>query len=74
MARLRRSALSVYSNVLRRAAANGEIRADLDVETSATAVFGMVLTVAIERRALHPDRPIERTHATLVELLHGRIK
>ncbi|MFI7632780.1 TetR/AcrR family transcriptional regulator [Nonomuraea sp. NPDC049400] len=74
VAKLRQRALSVYANVLRRAAANGEIRADLDVETAATAVFGMVLTVAIERRALHPDRPIERTHATLVELLHGRIK
>ncbi|WP_433430516.1 TetR/AcrR family transcriptional regulator [Nonomuraea sp. CA-141351] len=74
VARLRQSALSVYANVLRRAAANGEVRADLDVETAATAVFGMVLTVAIERRALYPDRPIERTHATLAELLHGRIK
>lgn len=73
VARLRQSALGVYANVLRRAAANGEVRADLDVETAATAVFGMVLTVAIERRALYPDRPIERTHATLVDLLHGRI-
>ncbi|MGW0195722.1 TetR/AcrR family transcriptional regulator [Nonomuraea sp. NPDC003201] len=72
--RLRQSALGVYADVLRRAAANGEVRADLDVETAATAVFGMVLTVAIERRALYPDRPLERTHATLVELLHGRIK
>ncbi|MEU7858002.1 TetR/AcrR family transcriptional regulator [Nonomuraea sp. NPDC049141] len=73
VALLRQSALGVYASVLRRAAANGEIRADLDVETAATAVFGMVLTVAIERRALYPDRPLERTHATLVELLHGRI-
>jgi len=74
VARLRQSAFGVYADVLRRAAANGELRADLDVETAATAVFGMVLTVAIERRALYPDRPLERTHATLVELLHGRIK
>ncbi|MET7328119.1 TetR/AcrR family transcriptional regulator [Nonomuraea sp. NPDC005650] len=74
VARLRESALGVYANVLRRAAANGEVRADLDVETASTAVFGMVLTVAIERRALHPDRPLEQTHATLSELLHGRIK
>ncbi|MFI7124793.1 TetR/AcrR family transcriptional regulator [Nonomuraea sp. NPDC050153] len=74
VARLRESALGVYASVLRRAAANGEVRADLDVETASTAVFGMVLTVAIERRALYPDRPLERTHATLAELLHGRIK
>lgn len=74
VALLRQSVLGVYTSVLRRAAADGEIRADLDVETAATAVFGMVLTVAIERRALYPDRPLERTHATLVELLHGRVK
>ncbi|GGL08005.1 TetR family transcriptional regulator [Planomonospora parontospora subsp. antibiotica] len=73
VARLRRDVLGVYADVLRRAVAEGAVRDDLDVETAATAVFGMVLTVAIERRALHPDRPIERVHATLVDLLHGRV-
>ncbi|MBG0828164.1 TetR/AcrR family transcriptional regulator [Planomonospora sp. ID67723] len=73
VARLRADALGVYADVLRRAVAEGTVRDDLDVETAATAVFGMVLTVAIERRALHPDRPIERVHATLVDLLHGRV-
>ncbi|GII07779.1 TetR family transcriptional regulator [Planomonospora parontospora subsp. parontospora] len=73
VARLRRDVLGVYADVLRRAVAEGAVRGDLDVETAATAVFGMVLTVAIERRALHPDRPIERVHATLVDLLHGRV-
>ncbi|MEU0566664.1 TetR/AcrR family transcriptional regulator [Nonomuraea sp. NPDC005983] len=74
VAQLRTRALGVYADVLRRAAAAGEVRADLDVETAATAVFGMVLTVSTERRALHPDRPLAQTHATLVELLHGRIR
>ncbi|MEV0202705.1 TetR/AcrR family transcriptional regulator [Nonomuraea sp. NPDC050691] len=74
VAQLRDQALGVYAGVLRRAVRDGEVRADLDVETAATAVFGMVLTVSIERRALYPDRPVERTHATLVELLHGRIR
>ncbi|MEV8631205.1 TetR/AcrR family transcriptional regulator [Streptosporangium sp. NPDC051023] len=73
IARLREKALGVYAVVLRRAVAEGTIRADLDVDTAATAVFGMVLTVSIERRALHPDRPIEQLHATLVDLLHGRV-
>ncbi|GAA3444469.1 TetR/AcrR family transcriptional regulator [Planomonospora venezuelensis] len=73
VARLRADALGVYADVLRRAVAEGAVREDLDVETAATAVFGMVLTVAIERRALHPDRPIERVHATLVDLLRGRV-
>nr|WP_204062242.1 TetR/AcrR family transcriptional regulator [Planobispora siamensis] len=73
VARLRREVLGVYADVLRRAVAEGTVRRDLDVETAATAVFGMVLTVAIERKALHPGRPIERVHATLVDLLHGRV-
>ncbi|MEV7005799.1 TetR/AcrR family transcriptional regulator [Streptosporangium sp. NPDC051022] len=73
VARLREEALGVYAGVLRRAVAEGAIRADLDVDTAATAVFGMVLTVSIERRALHPDRPIEQLHATLVDLIHGRV-
>ncbi|MGV9775434.1 TetR/AcrR family transcriptional regulator [Streptosporangium sp. NPDC003464] len=73
VARLREQALGVYAAALRRAVAEGVVREDLDVETAATAVFGMVLTVSIERRALHPDRPIEQLHATLVDLLHRRV-
>ncbi|GAA3121882.1 TetR/AcrR family transcriptional regulator [Streptosporangium carneum] len=73
VAMLREEALGVYAGVLRRAVSEGAVRADLDVETAATAVFGMVLTTSIERRALHPDRPIEQLHATLVDLLHGRV-
>jgi AcrR family transcriptional regulator len=71
---LREQALGVYARVLREAVAAGELRADLDVETAATAVFGMVLTVSIERRVTRPDQPVERTHETLVDLLHGRLR
>ncbi|MBB6343915.1 TetR/AcrR family transcriptional regulator [Nonomuraea muscovyensis] len=74
VAQLREHALGVYTRVLRDAVAAGDIRPDLDVETAATALFGMVLTVAIERRALHPDRPLEQAHATLLELMHGRLR
>ncbi|WP_030906994.1 TetR/AcrR family transcriptional regulator [Streptosporangium amethystogenes] len=73
VAALRERVLGVYLDVLRRAVSEGVLREDLDVDTAATAVFGMVLTVSIERRALHPDRPVEQVHATLVDLLHGRL-
>ncbi|WP_248963497.1 TetR/AcrR family transcriptional regulator [Sphaerisporangium perillae] len=73
VARLRRQALGVYTEVLRQAVDAGLLRADLDVETAATALFGMVLTVSIERRALRPDRPLAEVHATLADLIHGRI-
>ncbi|MET9340245.1 TetR/AcrR family transcriptional regulator [Nonomuraea sp. NPDC003804] len=70
----RSEVLGVYADVLRRAVDEGAVRKDLDVDTAATAIFGMVLTVTIERRALHPDRPLDETHRTLVELLHGRVR
>ncbi|WP_214408551.1 TetR/AcrR family transcriptional regulator [Sphaerisporangium fuscum] len=73
VARLREQALGVYADVLREAVAAELLRTDLDVETAATAVFGMVLTVSIEHRALHPERPLTEIHSTLVDLLHGRI-
>ncbi|WP_067180830.1 TetR/AcrR family transcriptional regulator [Microtetraspora niveoalba] len=71
--RLREGALGVYERVLADAVAAGELRAGFDTGTAATALFGMVLTVSIERRALRPDRPVEEVHATLVELIHGRV-
>ncbi|MGI5160748.1 TetR/AcrR family transcriptional regulator [Microbispora sp. CA-102843] len=71
--RLRTSVLAVYERVLADAVAAGELRPGFDTGTAATAVFGMVLTVAIERRALRPDQPVEDVHATLAELVHRRI-
>ncbi|GLW95929.1 TetR/AcrR family transcriptional regulator [Microtetraspora sp. NBRC 16547] len=75
--RLRQGALGVYERVLADVRADtvaaGELRADFDTGTAATALFGMVLTVSIERRVLRPDHPLEEVHATLVELIHGRV-
>ncbi|MFF4775563.1 TetR/AcrR family transcriptional regulator [Microtetraspora fusca] len=71
--RLRENALGVYERVLADAVAAGELREDFDTGTAATALFGMVLTVSIERRVLRPERPLEEVHATLVELIHGRV-
>jgi AcrR family transcriptional regulator len=73
VAGLRDGALGVYRDVLDQAVAAGELKEGLDTGTAATAVFGMVLTVAIERRALHSGRPLEEVHTTLIELIHGRI-
>ncbi|GII75298.1 TetR family transcriptional regulator [Sphaerisporangium rufum] len=73
VARLRTRALGVYADLLREAAGAGLLRADLDADTAATALFGMVLTVSIEQRALHPGRPLADVHATLTALVHGRL-
>ncbi|MEV0582017.1 helix-turn-helix domain-containing protein [Nonomuraea sp. NPDC050310] len=67
IARLRAEAIGVYVRELRDKLPEGQ------VETAATGLFGMVLTVSIERSVLHPDRPIEQVHAMVLELLRGRI-
>lgn len=70
---IRERAIEVIADVLRAAVARGELRADLDVGTAASAIFGMVLTVALDWRALQPARPAEEIHATLMALLRGRL-
>ena len=67
--RLREGAIGVYERVLK----ESDLPRDFDAGTAATALFGMVLTVSIERRALHPERPLEQTHATLTDLIRLRI-
>jgi AcrR family transcriptional regulator len=71
--RLREGALGVYRDLLDEAVARGELRPGFDTGTAATALFGMVLTVSVEGKALHPDRPLERLHGTLKDLIRGRI-
>ncbi len=70
---IRERAIGVIADVLRAAVSSGDLRADLDVGTAASAVFGMVLTVALDWRALQPSRPVADVHATLIDLLRGRI-
>ncbi len=63
----------MIADVLRDAVAAGDLRADLDTGTAASAVFGMVLTVALDWRALQPGRPLADVQATLMDLLRGRL-
>ncbi|RJL30382.1 TetR/AcrR family transcriptional regulator [Bailinhaonella thermotolerans] len=71
MGALRTDVMGVYVRVLRDAVDARLLREDLDVETAAVAVFGMVLTVGLSRRA--DALPVQDAHATLTDLLHGRI-
>ncbi|MEW2358065.1 TetR/AcrR family transcriptional regulator [Spirillospora sp. NPDC029432] len=70
---IRERAIGAVAGVLRAAVGGGDLRPDLDVEMAATAVFGMVLTVALQWRTLQPERPAAEVHATLMELLRGRL-
>ncbi|MEV5574928.1 TetR/AcrR family transcriptional regulator [Spirillospora sp. NPDC052269] len=70
---IRERAIDAVGDVVRDAVAAGVLRSDLDVAMAASAVFGMVLTVALDWRTLQPDRPLDDVHATLMDLLRGRI-
>ncbi|MFF4237268.1 TetR/AcrR family transcriptional regulator [Actinomadura geliboluensis] len=70
---IRERAIEVVADVLRDAVTTGDLRRDLDTGTAASAVFGMVLTVALDWRALQPARPLTDVQATLMALLRGRL-
>jgi AcrR family transcriptional regulator len=70
---IRERAIEVVADVLRDAVTAGDLRRDLDTGTAASAVFGMVLTVALDWRALQPARPLTDVQATLMALLRGRL-
>ncbi|MFC0042394.1 TetR family transcriptional regulator [Actinomadura rayongensis] len=70
---IRERVVGAVADVLRAAVDAGLLRADLDVPTAASAVFGMVLVVGLDWRALQPDRPRAEVEATLLDLLRGRL-
>jgi AcrR family transcriptional regulator len=70
---IRERAIGAVADVLREAVKAGTLRADLDIEMAASAVFGMVLTVALHWRTLEPERPLQDVHDTLMDLLRGRL-
>ncbi|GAA2297170.1 TetR/AcrR family transcriptional regulator [Actinomadura luteofluorescens] len=70
---IRERAIGVVADVLREAVTTGDLRSDLDIGTAASAVFGMVLTVALDWRALQPGRSLDDVQTTLLALLRGRL-
>jgi AcrR family transcriptional regulator len=70
---VRDEAVSVIEDVIGAGVAAGDYRADTDTRMAATAVFGMVLVAALDWLAFQPDRSLDDVHATLGDLLRGRI-
>lgn len=70
---IRERPLGVITKILDDAVAAGDLRPDLDTAMASSAVFGMVLTVALDWRALQPAKPQAEVHNTLMNLLRGRI-
>lgn len=70
---LRNEAIGVITGQLERLAERGSLRPDLDTGLASTALFGMVVTVALNWRNLQPERPVEDIHATLAHMADGLI-
>ncbi|WP_372339561.1 TetR/AcrR family transcriptional regulator [Nocardiopsis sp. CC223A] len=68
---IRTEAIGVVTARLDALAAAGLLRPDLDTGLVGSALFGMVVTVALDWRTLQPDRPVEEIHATLARMVHG---
>ncbi|MEU0488851.1 TetR/AcrR family transcriptional regulator [Nocardiopsis sp. NPDC006139] len=68
---IRTEAIGVVTARLDALAAIGRLRPDLDTGLAGSALFGMVVTVALDWRTLQPDRPAEEVHATLTRMVHG---
>ncbi|GAB3208669.1 TetR/AcrR family transcriptional regulator [Marinactinospora thermotolerans] len=71
---IRSKAIGVISGLLEELAAEGELPAGLDVGVAASALFGMVLTVALDWRTLQPDRPLEEVHTTVARMVEGMLR
>ncbi|MFD3688099.1 TetR/AcrR family transcriptional regulator [Nocardiopsis sp. NPDC058631] len=70
---IRTEAIGVISGQLERLAAEGALRPGLDTGLAGSALFGMVVTVALDWRTLQPQRPVEEIHATLAHVAEGLV-
>ena len=66
-------AVEVVTGQLERLAEHGRLRPGLDTELAGTALFGMVVTVALSRSNLRPELPVEDIQATLAHMTAGLV-
>ncbi len=70
---IRTEAIGVITGQLDAMVERGLTRPDLDTALAGSALFGMVVTVALDWRTLQPERPVEEIHTTLAHLADGLI-
>lgn len=71
---LREEYVSVYAACLRDGVRDGSFRPDLDIETAASAVFGMVATVALSWLVFSPGKAFEEVEPGLYALALGAVR
>ncbi|WP_067601664.1 TetR/AcrR family transcriptional regulator [Nocardiopsis listeri] len=70
---IRTQAIGVITEQLDAMVERGLTRPDLETSLAGSALFGMVVTVALDWRTLQPERPVEEIHTTLAHVADGLI-
>ena len=66
---LREEYVAVFAGVLSRGVAAGEFRADLDVQSTASTLFGMIATAALDWRVFDREASLDVVEARLTPLV-----
>ncbi|MCY9787881.1 TetR/AcrR family transcriptional regulator [Nocardiopsis sp. EMB25] len=70
---IRTKAIGVITDLLDDLVREGLARPDLDTSLAGSALFGMVVSMALDWRTLQPDRPVEDIHTTLAHMAEGLV-
>ncbi|PDP84820.1 TetR family transcriptional regulator [Glycomyces fuscus] len=70
---IRTEAIGVITGLLDELAEDGSLLPDLDTGLAGSALFGMVVTVALDWRTLQPERPVEEVHTALARMVGGLV-
>ncbi len=71
---LREEYVGVFAGALSRGIAEGAFRADLDVQTTASTVFGMIATAALDWLAFDREAALDVVERRLAPLVMGAVK
>jgi AcrR family transcriptional regulator len=71
---LREQYVEVFAGVLRRGMAEGAFRADLDAQTAASTIFGMIATAALDWLVFDPQAALDDVERRLLPLVLGAVR
>ena len=71
---LREQYVEVFAGALRRGMAEGAFRADLDAQTTASTIFGMIATAALDWLVFDPQAALDDVERRLLPLVLGAVR
>lgn len=74
LVRIRKDMGATIGKVIEHGIASGAFRTDIDPEFGASALFGMVATVALDWLAFHPERRLEEMQAEITRVTRNALR